>query len=530
VEYPRFPKEWWAYRQTYHGHVRDELVCRSLKERSLASHVRLLVNDIDDLREAWNTLDTCFDRPEKYISEALDPVIKFRSYKAFDNGAIREFYSILRAAMMGARKAGLLGRLVNDQTLPGILAKMPPTDWRQRPKERPVWMREAVEEAFWNFVDQKWRDALNVAATEPPAWGAGGGGRAVPQDSARKEAAKSAKIGAAAVHVTGVDGKRHRQGDSGRTCVFKDVMGCTAAHPPWLCKIFGRLPAGERERLIKDNRLCPFCLLHDKDKPCGAKQRPVPVACTSPSCKGRHIQKLHDFLKDVLREENQVHVVHGDDGWEESDEAWELGKEEMVIVGTVQQEDDCSWQDACNSWMEQDGEVAAGVYQVRICQEAVKQSTVGQCKKASIIEEGEKTYDPDGLLLEGEEQEYFLELLMRKASPERPKASQPTKNRDSPKSEAATAKGKEKKRNKKKERKAPEKSIAKKEAGGQERKEEATGQASGLEKQAALDLANNPEAKGRGLVDGSREKKEQVTRPQATSGGECSGQKTPDYS
>jgi hypothetical protein len=44
-------------------------------QRSLASNVRLLVNDIDNLREAWNTLDTCFDRPEKYISEALDPVV-----------------------------------------------------------------------------------------------------------------------------------------------------------------------------------------------------------------------------------------------------------------------------------------------------------------------------------------------------------------------------------------------------------------------------------------------------------------------
>ncbi len=234
MEYPRFHKEWWAYRQTYHGHVRDELVCHSLKERSLASHVRLLVNDIDDLREAWNTLDTCFDRPEKYISEALDPVVKFRSYKAFDNGAIREFYSILRAAMLGARKAGLLGRLINDQTLPGILAKMPPTDWRQWAKERPVWMREAVEEAFWNFVDQKWREALNVAAAELPAWGVGGGGRIAPQDSAKKEAAKLAKAGAAAVHVTGADGKQPRQWDSGQACVFKDVMGCTAAHPPWL--------------------------------------------------------------------------------------------------------------------------------------------------------------------------------------------------------------------------------------------------------------------------------------------------------
>ncbi len=211
-------------------------------------------------------------------------------------------------------------------------------------------MREAVEEAFWNFVDQKWRHALNVAAAEPPAWGAGSGGRTGPQEGGRKEAAKLAKAGAAAVHVTGVDGKLHRQGDSGRPCVFKEVMGCTAAHPPWLCKVLGKLPAGEREKLITDNRLCPFCLLHDKDKPCGAKQRPVPVACTTPGCKGRHIQKLHDFLKDVFHEENRVHVVQEDHGWEESDEAWELGEGEAMIVGTVQQEDECSWQAACDAW------------------------------------------------------------------------------------------------------------------------------------------------------------------------------------
>ncbi len=68
-------------------------------------------------------------------------------------------------------------------------------------------MREAIEKAFWNFVDQKWRDALNVAAAELPAWGAGGGGRTAPQDSARKEAAKPAKAGAAAVHIAGVDVK-----------------------------------------------------------------------------------------------------------------------------------------------------------------------------------------------------------------------------------------------------------------------------------------------------------------------------------
>jgi hypothetical protein len=79
VEYPRFRKEWWAYRRSYHGHVKDELACRALKEKSLASSVKVLVNDIEDLREAWDTLVRCFDRPEKYILEAINPIIKFRS-------------------------------------------------------------------------------------------------------------------------------------------------------------------------------------------------------------------------------------------------------------------------------------------------------------------------------------------------------------------------------------------------------------------------------------------------------------------
>ncbi len=96
---------------------------------------------------------------------------------------------------MGARKAGLLNRLINNQTLPGILAKMPPADWRQWAKERPAWMREAIEEAFWNFVDQKWRDALNMAAAEPPTWRAGSGGRAAhPEGGKKGEAAEATKL------------------------------------------------------------------------------------------------------------------------------------------------------------------------------------------------------------------------------------------------------------------------------------------------------------------------------------------------
>ncbi len=91
VEYHRFRKEWWAHRRTYYGHVMDGLVSRALKEKCLSGSMRSMVNNIEDLQEAWDTLETCFDRQEKYITEVLDPIIKFRKYRAFDNGAVREF-------------------------------------------------------------------------------------------------------------------------------------------------------------------------------------------------------------------------------------------------------------------------------------------------------------------------------------------------------------------------------------------------------------------------------------------------------
>jgi hypothetical protein len=99
------------------------------------------------LQEVGDILDTCFDRPEKYISEALDLVVKFRKYRAFNIGAIREFYSLLGLAMLGARKAGLLHLLVSDQMLPGIMARMPVSDWKQWAKERPLWIGGPMEDA-----------------------------------------------------------------------------------------------------------------------------------------------------------------------------------------------------------------------------------------------------------------------------------------------------------------------------------------------------------------------------------------------
>ncbi len=59
VDYYHLKKERW----TYHAHIQDEVVFRTLKEKFMALRVKTMVGDIGDLDEVWYTLDTCFNRP-----------------------------------------------------------------------------------------------------------------------------------------------------------------------------------------------------------------------------------------------------------------------------------------------------------------------------------------------------------------------------------------------------------------------------------------------------------------------------------
>ncbi len=315
--------------------------------------------------------------------------------------------------------------------------------------------------------------------------------------------------------MTEVEGRRPRQGDGGRVCIFKGVMGCTGTHPPWFCRAFGKLPVREREKLIVDNKLCPFCLLHDKDKPCGAKQKPASVACTASGCKGRHAQKLHDLLKDVLREEDRDHVLQEDDEWEGSEEAWELGEAEAMIVGTVHQEVECSWQDACNAWAAQDGEMEAGVHQVGVSGVESGQGEEDEYEEVSEANQGDKESEAEGLLVEGEEREYILELLMRELPPDLCASAHPTK------AELATLKGKRKRNLGKKLRKRLK--LARGTAIKEPRKEGKVSTAGGGKSQVTANLPRNPEVKGRGLAGKKRDGRNQPAASPLTSGGECAG-------
>ncbi len=100
-------------------------------------------------------------------------------------------------------------------------------------------------------------------------------------------------------------------------------------------------------------------------------------------------------------------MLQEDDGWEESDGAWELEEAEGMIVGAVRQEGECSWPDACDAWAALDEETEAGIHQVG----------VGEAETSRVDQEDEQL-EAEGLLIEGEEREYVLELLLRETSME----------------------------------------------------------------------------------------------------------------
>ncbi len=75
ASYPRFKKKWRAYRETYHSAVNNELAPKALRDNCIQGDALRMVSHLDDLREIWETLDTCCERPEKYMEEVLRPIV-----------------------------------------------------------------------------------------------------------------------------------------------------------------------------------------------------------------------------------------------------------------------------------------------------------------------------------------------------------------------------------------------------------------------------------------------------------------------
>ncbi len=208
-------------------------------------------------------------------------------------------------------------------------------------------------------------------------------------------------------------------------------------------------------------------------------------------------------------------MLQEDDEWEESEEAWELGEAEAMIVGAVHQEIEYSWQDACDAWVAQDRETEAGFHQVGVSGVEAGQGEENEGEEVSEADQGDEQSEAEDLLVEGEEREYVLELLMREVPPGLRAGVHPAK------AKLATLKGKRKRNLGKKLRKKLK--LARGTAIKESRKEGKVDSAGGGKSQVTANLSRNPEVKGRGLAGKKQDRRGQPAASPPTSGGECSG-------
>jgi hypothetical protein len=288
----------------------------------------------------WETLDTCYERPDKYMEEALRPIVDFRRYKIADSAAVREFYLLLRAAIKGARRIGRIELLINNETIPRIMGKMPHVDWKEWATRRPDWMTQDVATTFEAFVEKKWLDALNVAAAEPASWRAdgekAGAGMRAP-DKVASGGKGTLKVAGALNVVEQRDSPRSPSPlwelSFGRKCRARNLIGCDGDHVMLQCEKLMSLGLVERKEVLEKSGLCMFCLKHAAELECYGRGGLSKPRCTQSRCDGEHTPGVHKLMGE---ESAGVNLI-AEDGDEEGDEEEDEGEDEDEgwWVGTV---------------------------------------------------------------------------------------------------------------------------------------------------------------------------------------------------
>jgi hypothetical protein len=265
---------------------------------------------------------------------------------------VREFYSLLRAAIKGAKGIGRIGLLINDQTIPKIMGKMPYTDWREWATRRPDWLQQDVATAFEGFVERKWQDALNVAAAEPASW-QGDGERANPGARLLDKTTATSKgalriTGAVNVVEQGVPPRSHSPSwdvSFGRKRRARNLIWCDGDQ----CKKLMNLGLSERKEVLERSGLCTFCLKHAAELECYGRGGMSKPRCTQSGCDGEHTPSVHKLMGEehvgvnLIAEDESEAGGNEDEGEDEyqdqdEDEEWWVGTVGMMEVPSREEE------------------------------------------------------------------------------------------------------------------------------------------------------------------------------------------------
>jgi hypothetical protein len=240
---------------------------------------------------------------------------------------VREFYSLLRAAIKGAKGIGRIGLLINDQTIPKIMGKMPYTDWREWATRRPDWLQQDVTTAFEGFVKRKWQDALNVAAAEPASWQGDGekaNSGAHPPDRTAGTSKGALKItGAVNVVEQGISSRSHSPSwdvSFGRKCRARNLIGCDGDHLMLQCRKMKGLGLSERREVLEKSGLCMFCLKHAAELECYGRGGMSKPRCTQSGFDGEHTPSVHKLMAEEHAGVNLIAEDEDDDEDEDRDE------------------------------------------------------------------------------------------------------------------------------------------------------------------------------------------------------------------
>jgi hypothetical protein len=116
-------------------------------------NLKKMIMNMKSLGKMREIMDTCYKGQE-------NSVVEFWKHKVVDSTAVRDFYSLLRVAILGDKSMGHLKMLIDELTLPCIMEDV-------GNKQVHLGEREGGSGIQEDLVEQRWKDVLNVAVAEP---------------------------------------------------------------------------------------------------------------------------------------------------------------------------------------------------------------------------------------------------------------------------------------------------------------------------------------------------------------------------
>ncbi len=194
---------------------------------------------------------------------------------------------------------------------------MPPSDWKEWATKGPAWSGQDANLAFEDFIERKWLDAINIAATKPAPGSREeerAGGRARATDKAGGGEKGAMKLTGAVNTIEREEKPRspspHWDLSYRKRCRARNLIGCDGNHLILQCEKLRGMKLAERREVVERSGLCTFCLRHVVELECYAKGGLTKPRCTRPGCDGEHTSKLHALVGEA---DAEVNIVAGDD-------------------------------------------------------------------------------------------------------------------------------------------------------------------------------------------------------------------------